>query len=327
MVEVPILCFDGDSAGQKAAMRAALRALPLLRPGHSLAFATLPPGQDPDDLVRAKGPQAFQAILDEAEPLVERLWRHEVAAAPLGTPEERAGLKQRLRAITDAIADPDIRSHYAASFRERHDALFFSRPDRPAFAPRHDRGPRATDRRGKWKAPPPPLTSDARAIQSTGLEGAVLRGIIAGLIRFPSEISVHREELTGLRVADRGIADLLRAMLDIAMRQEIVETDALLTILGVRELYNDAKGLLRADAFNFTFTRKEAEPDRARRELAEAIRVMIAGPEIDAALAEATRMMGETFDEASFAAQQKLRRLKADHGKRLADLMQSDDTA
>src|SRR5690606_5632985 len=65
MVPVPILCFDGDAAGQKAALRAAVRALPLLTPGHSLAFATLPQGQDPDDLVRTKGPDAFQALLQE----------------------------------------------------------------------------------------------------------------------------------------------------------------------------------------------------------------------------------------------------------------------
>src|SRR3546814_20497639 len=77
MVPVPILCFDGDAAGQKAAMRAAMRALPLLRPGFSLAFATLPAGQDPDDIVRARGATGFTALLAEAPPLVERLWAHE----------------------------------------------------------------------------------------------------------------------------------------------------------------------------------------------------------------------------------------------------------
>src|SRR3546814_12229425 len=77
-------------------MRAAARALPLLRPGFSLAFATLPAGQDPDDLVRAQGADGFTAILDDAQPLVERLWAHEVAAGPLATPEERAALKTRL---------------------------------------------------------------------------------------------------------------------------------------------------------------------------------------------------------------------------------------
>src|SRR3546814_2498700 len=68
MVPVPILCFDGDAAGQKAAMRAAMRALPLLRPGFSLAFATLPAGQDPDDIVRARGATGLPALLAEAQP-------------------------------------------------------------------------------------------------------------------------------------------------------------------------------------------------------------------------------------------------------------------
>src|SRR3546814_15904829 len=72
MVPVPILCFDGDSAGQKAAMRAAMRALPLLRPGFCLAFATLPAGQDPDDIVRARGATGFTALPAEAQPLVDR---------------------------------------------------------------------------------------------------------------------------------------------------------------------------------------------------------------------------------------------------------------
>src|SRR3546814_10354089 len=89
MADVPILCFDGDSAGQKAAIRAATRALPLLRPGMSLAFATLPAGKDPDDLIRAEGPAAMATVLGAAERLVERLWTYERAAAPLDRSAER----------------------------------------------------------------------------------------------------------------------------------------------------------------------------------------------------------------------------------------------
>jgi DNA primase len=73
----PIICFDGDAAGQKAAVRAALRALPGIGPERSLGFVTLPPGQDPDDLVRAGGRAALDALLASPEPLVERLWRYE----------------------------------------------------------------------------------------------------------------------------------------------------------------------------------------------------------------------------------------------------------
>src|SRR5256885_15475267 len=50
----PILCFDGDAAGRKAAIRAATRALPHLRPDRTLRFVELPAGQDPDDVIRAR---------------------------------------------------------------------------------------------------------------------------------------------------------------------------------------------------------------------------------------------------------------------------------
>src|SRR3546814_16563792 len=100
------------------------------------------------------------------------------------------------------------------------------------------------------------------------------------------------------------MSGLMEFILSSAMQQEILDTNTLLTILGQGELYNIARRLLRADALNFTFTRKDADPGRACRDLAEAIRVMVAGPEIDNALAEATRRMSETFDEESFAKQQ-----------------------
>lgn len=324
MVEVPILCFDGDAAGQKAAIRAAMRALPLLRPGHSLAFATLPAGQDPDDLVRAQGTAAFEAVLQQAEPLVARLWSHEVASAPLDTPEQRAGLKQRLREITAQIGHDDVRALYAQAFRERVDALFFApRSNTATFSQRERRPWRG---KGDFRPLPAPVSGEVRAIGSAGLEGILLNGVISGLLRYPAEARAHLEELSHLRIADPQMRALMEFLLSRGMQQEILDTEGLLTILGQGELYNMARGLLRADALNFTFTRKDADPDRACRDLGEAIRVMVAGPEIDSALADATRQMGETLDEASFARQQRLREMKAEHERRLADLMQPDDS-
>ncbi|MGA3306707.1 MAG: DNA primase, partial [Stellaceae bacterium] len=91
----PILCFDGDQAGQRAASRALERALPLLKPGFSLRFATLPVGEDPDTLIARQGAEAMRAVLDRARPLAEVLWTIETAH-PLKTPEQRAALEQRL---------------------------------------------------------------------------------------------------------------------------------------------------------------------------------------------------------------------------------------
>ncbi|MBG6117105.1 MULTISPECIES: DNA primase [unclassified Sphingobium] len=328
MVEVPILCFDGDSAGQKAAIRAAMRALPLLRPGHSLAFATLPAGKDPDDLIRAEGPAAMDAVLAAAQPLVDRLWSHEQTVAPLDTPEQKAALKHRLAAITEAIGHPDVRAHYAHAFRERYDALFFARP---AFsnAPRgqgaNNAGRWQRDKKGNWKPPIAPVGQEARAIGATGMEQRLLRAILASLLRHPDQIVRHRETLASLQVADRALGQLLAAMIAASFRKETVETGGLLTILGPGEVYNMAKGMLRADTFTFTPHRMTTDADRVTRDLEEAIRVMAQGPELDAALAEATRRAREDLNEASYAEQQRVHRLKMDHESRLAELAQSDD--
>ncbi|QGP80893.1 DNA primase [Sphingobium sp. CAP-1] len=332
MVEVPLLCFDGDSAGQKAAIRAATRALPLLRPGHSLAFATLPAGQDPDDLLRASGPQAMESVLNAAEPLIERLWKHEVSAAPLDTPEQKAALKQRLRGLSDAIAHPDVRAHYAHEFRERYDARFFARRDTAPFQPRTQGGGNAgagqrwqRDKRGNWKAPIPPAGTEARAIGASGMEQRLLRAILAALLRHPEQIALHREMLSALQIGDPLLAQLLAAMISLSFRKETVETHALLTILGQGELYNMAKGMLRADAFTLTPDRMTTDPDRLARDLEEAVRVMAQGPELEAALVEATRRFESDLSEENFAEQQRIRALKVDHDRRLAELAQSED--
>jgi DNA primase len=325
IVETPLLCLDGDAAGQRAALRAASRALPLLRPGHSLCFATLPAGQDPDDLVRAEGVRGMEAVLADAQPLIDRLWDAEVAAGPLDTPEQRAGLKARLRAHCGAIADADIRAHYAHSFRERHDALFFTRAPQSAPAPRPWQADRGARRGGRWQPPPPPPTGEARAINGEGIDESLLRAVLAGLVRHPDQIRVHRETLCGLDIADRRLAALRDQLLRAAAQEEIVETGRLLTILGGGELYNMARELLRADALHFTFTSARGDDDRARRDLGEAIGMMVAAPRIEADLAMATRRMGERLDETSYAAQQALRRARDDLARRLADLVQPED--
>jgi DNA primase len=325
MVETPILCFDGDSAGQRAALRATHRALPLLKPGHSLAFATLPAGQDPDDLIRASGVAAFEEVLRGAIPLAELIWRSEQAAMPLETPEARAGFKQRLAALTATIADNDIRALYGRLFKERYDALFFAPRAQAERSAPFQRRQGGTMRNGRWTPPSPPPTAETMALLESSADGLLLRAVLAGLLRFPGEIFVHREALASLTPEDERLARLLDALIDAADHEETVETERLLTILGERDLYNMAKGLLRADALHFTFTRAEADRRRAQRDLAEAIAVIVAMPRIEAEMAAVTRAMAENLDEAGYARQQSLRKLKADLMARVAELTQPQD--
>ncbi len=124
MADEPTLCFDGDSAGRRAAFRAIDLALPLVKPGKSLKFATLPDGQDPDDLVRSGGREAVEDVLSAARPLAEMLWAREIEAGPFATPERRAALEARLREITASVGDETVRRYYQADLSERLRRLF-----------------------------------------------------------------------------------------------------------------------------------------------------------------------------------------------------------
>jgi DNA primase len=141
----PVMAFDGDEAGLRAAHRAARLALPALKPGHSLRFAFLPPGEDPDSLIRSAGPAAMKGVLDGAEPLERVLWRGETEGKDFSTPERRAGLERALADIVSLIADGKIADYYRRAFEERVFAAFKRRgvprdvtraPDRGRRPPR-----------------------------------------------------------------------------------------------------------------------------------------------------------------------------------------------
>ena len=124
MSDEPILCFDGDNAGRKAAYRAGDIALPRLLPGKSLKFALLPDGQDPDDLVRAGGREAVAEVLAQSLPLAQMLWTRETEGGGFDTPERRAALESRVSHLTATIGDETVRKYYKQDFNDRLRALF-----------------------------------------------------------------------------------------------------------------------------------------------------------------------------------------------------------
>ena len=119
MSDEPILCFDGDAAGHRAAYRAVDLALPRLAPGRSLRFASLPQGHDPDDLIRSGGPLAMTDVLASARALADVLWGRETGGGRFDTPERRAGLEARINELTNAISNETVRRHYRQEFWQR----------------------------------------------------------------------------------------------------------------------------------------------------------------------------------------------------------------
>lgn len=318
----PLMCFDGDNAGQKAGVRAALRALPHVGPGRSLGFVAMPAGQDPDDLIRAGGRAAFEALLAEPESLVDRLWRHELNAEPLNTPEQKAGLRRRLTDHAAAIQDPDVREQYRIELVNRFNALV--RPQQQQRPGGRPWTPRFGNNGGRFTPPIRPTTDEAKALGRTGLSPELTRAVLVGLARFPALIGEHWEQIQALPLGSGEAARLRDLMVDAAMTHAALDPEALNTILAENGGASLLEILRRKRGLGFSFTRRDAEPDRACRDLALAIETLAARPGLDAALEAATRRLKDGGDQAAFDEQQRLRTARDEADRQLATLFEAD---
>ncbi len=122
----PLVCFDGDRAGIKAAHRAIDRILPHLKSGFSFNFVFLPDGKDPDELIQAGGAEAFRAEVARAVPLADVLWERETQGTAIDTPERKAALEKRLEELVHGIADGRVQRAYQLRFRLKLSNLFWT---------------------------------------------------------------------------------------------------------------------------------------------------------------------------------------------------------
>jgi DNA primase len=309
----PLLCFDGDAPGQKAAVRALLRALPHVEPGRSLGFVTLPPGQDPDDLIRAEGREGMEALLENPESLVDRLWKHELAAEPLATPEQRAGLKRRLSDHVSSILDGNVRDQYRAELLGRFNALTAPPPRRP-WTP-------GSLRRGPY-TPPRPVSEQAKGMASGGINPQTARSVLHGLLRYPGLVAPHAEAIAALPLPDKMAARLRDALLEGAMAHGELDPERLHTILTEAGVAPLAQRLRLERGLAFSFNRRDAEPERASRDLVLVIDTLAAQPGLSAALEAATARLKEEGDEAAFQEQQRLRAARDEAERQLAALLE-----
>ncbi len=203
ITDEPIIALDGDTAGLRAAMRLIDLAMPLLESGKSLRFALLPEGQDPDDLIRAKGPDAMQTLLDQAQPMVNLLWRRETEGRVFDSPERRAALDKTLRTAITRIPDPSLKRHYGQALNDLRWQLFAPQRRTAGGGPR---------RRGFGEVPVAALAGTrASAIGSGTLSSSDLRValILATLCQCPALIDQFDSKLDRLSPRDPDQARLL----------------------------------------------------------------------------------------------------------------------
>jgi DNA primase len=184
-VHEPVLCFDGDEAGIGAAERAARVAFPALVPGVSLSVTYLPKGEDPDTFVRRYGAEAMHRQLGNTIALAEAVWRFELAAGPVDTPDARAALEARLEERVKTIVHDGVRAHYRQFFREKAREAFFRR-------------------RQVRSADPAPLSADPATAPALAAISARRRqeAMLGLLIRHPAIVPEVEGDLAALDLPD-----------------------------------------------------------------------------------------------------------------------------
>jgi DNA primase len=213
-VDEPILCFDGDEAGRRAAARAAERALPLLKPGKSLRFVELPAGEDPDTLIRNAGAEAMRAHLEGTRPLIDCVWELESNAFPADTPERRSRLEQALERLTQRIQDKTVQRAYRQALKNRFWETFNPQRFKGGGKAGAAGGTRGQGR--SWAA--------GREVSASGffgprqvevLEMRRFQGFLAAVLNHPGILDIHAEDFGNLHPPSRDLDNL---------RQEILKT-------------------------------------------------------------------------------------------------------
>ncbi|NBX67086.1 MAG: DNA primase [Proteobacteria bacterium] len=251
-VREPVLCFDGDAAGQRAATRAMDRILPQLQAGRSARVAFLPDGMDPDDLIRAKGREAFEAVIATAIPMVDMIWRTLTDGRNFDTPEGKAGLQKSIKDTCAKIADLAVQKAYMAALRDK---VFKAQSSN--FA-------------GKQKARGAASVVRLPDPKSNG-RNTRARVALAAILCFP-EIFHEAEDILGRLTIDDPRLDTMRQTILAALSEE-PETDheALMNIMNQKGFSEDLQDIMAAARLHGTSEKSGGNAQNALAGLREAV--------------------------------------------------------
>jgi DNA primase len=340
MADEPVLCFDGDGAGLRAAYRAVDLAMPRLKPGKSLKFALLPQGQDPDDLVRSGGREAVSDVIAAARPLAGMLWARETEGHSFDTPERRAALEARVNEVTAAIADDAVRKYYRQDFSARLSQFFA--PERAQQGEARWREPRSganwreprpggnwrQRRNSEWQrgdAPRPAGRSTPYVVLSQQLASSpVHRGhrtavprrealILQAALNYPWLLHDHLEELASLEFRHADAERLKNALIDIAAHSAghaaILDAEALKTELAARNLTEAMERIaLSITTPSVWGARPEAAPDDVLVTWTQLVALHRQWHSLTRELKDAEQALGQDASEANYL---RLRDVKA----------------
>jgi DNA primase len=216
--KIPVLCFDGDKAGKRAAVRAAERVLPLLKPNHSISFAFLPEDHDPDSLIRMQGSKAFEAVIDSAMPLVDFIWLAQTEGRKFDTPESMAGLSKSLEDTALRISDRGVQQYYMKAFKDKVWKKF---------------------RKPSWKGKPSNVNRNLRGglrspfsggVRSPAFSGEIMQQqiLLASIINHPELFEAVEEALGSLVFSNERLDSLRQIVLNLLGGDSELDSEGLI---------------------------------------------------------------------------------------------------
>ena len=183
---MPTLCFDGDNAGIRAAVRSVDRALPILKAGYSTRYAFLPDKMDPDEFLKAKGRDEFLKIIGDTMPLAELVWRKNIQSKDLSTPEQKALIEKNIMEEVGKIADEKVRGYYIRDMKNR---IY------EAFGRSNWKGRKQDDGR-KSKTVQPAVKKTVVARPKPSLDELVLKFVLAAFVYYPELVPEYEEKMS-----------------------------------------------------------------------------------------------------------------------------------
>lgn len=293
----PILCFDGDSAGKRAAERAANRCLPLVNASQTLSFVFLPEGEDPDSLLRQGGRSTLENLLRTPLPLIDMLWRIYLTDRSFNTPEQKSKSRKDVYHLCDGLSDPDIKHFYIEEFLTRLRPILYSPKQKDIFGGIKNYSPLE-----KTKALPPVLSSNTRTLIAQ-------KTLLLTLINHPKLLEDFLEPLMSLEVADNDIALIREKIVEICMDHPYMNDNSVMNVLTNAGLHKIIESWLTSQLYAYApFTHPETPLDKAREGWENVWSSLVTAEQLTDETNEAIAHARSTFDQSAW---ERLKRLKS----------------
>lgn len=214
VVPEPILCFDGDNAGIKAAIRSVDRVLPILKAGYSLKYIFLPDKQDPDEFLQAHGHDAFAKYLEKTTPLVNLLWKKNIDGQPIATPEQKALIEKNIREEVAKITDETVRGYYQQAMK----TFIYNELGQGAWTKQRQEEKKIVQKKSvKTNIIPP----------KRALDEAVLKFILSAMLCVPQLVAEYEEKISMFDIHSQRLKAMLDVIFETSHGEENLTTELL----------------------------------------------------------------------------------------------------